>query len=74
MVDTFANAPVLSKTTAHKELAEELRQRDGGACHQLCMDEHMQQLQQSYAKALEASYSVNTMKSNDMALSADATE
>ena len=56
MVDTSATALVLTKSTAHKDLAESLRQRDGGAYFHLCMGEHLTELQHRYEDALAGGY------------------
>eukprot|EP01052_Picozoa_sp_SAG31_P011249 SAG31_NODE_633_length_13382_cov_11.528911_6_plen_208_part_00 len=56
MVDTSATAPVLPKSTAHKDLAESLRQRDGGAYFHLCMGEHLTELQHRYEDAMSSGY------------------
>ena len=62
MVDTSATAPVLTKSTAHKDLAESLRQRDGGAYFYLCMGEHLQELQHRYEDALSSGYTREELK------------
>ena len=65
MVDTSATAPVLTKSTAHKDLAESLRQRDGGAYFYLCMGEHLQELQHRYEDALSSGYTRQELRSKE---------
>ena len=62
MVDNGQMNDQSSRSTAHTELADELRQRDNDAENQLIMLEHMKQMQLSYTKSLAGGYTANDLK------------